>query len=245
MTITKRMSSLLGAFALSCAVFGSAPASAADRVVSFGNLPQLAETKDKGILIDMVKALDAAMGSTSELGVFPFPRSIDNVTSGKAAYHLPELEDPKTDPASLPFDLSEAKFFEVPFVLYSNKNKNISVKDLVGKKIETSSAHTRYFPFKVEGSSCFECSLKKVDAGRIDGFIFAMWESDSLVKANNLKNIKRELYQMFEVRAILPKGQRGGAIDKYLTEGVAKLTASGDYAKLMGPLLKGYVEWQP
>jgi polar amino acid transport system substrate-binding protein len=245
MTFTKSMGFVIGAIALSCASFTSLPASAADRVVSFGNLPQLAETKDKGILVNMVKALDKSMGGTSDIGVFPFPRSIDNVTSGKAAYHLPELEDPKTDPASLPFDLSEAKFFEVPFVLYSNKGKNISVKDLAGKKIETSAAHTRYFQFKITGSSCFECSLKKVDAGRIDGFIFAMWESDSLVKKNNLKNIKRELYQMFDVRAILPKGQRGGATDKYLTEGVAKLTASGDYAKLMGPLLKGYVEWQP
>jgi len=245
MALTKRISILFGLFALSYATIASTQATAADRVVTFGKLPQLAESKDKGILVNMVKELDKAMGGTSEIGVFPFPRSVDNVTSGKAAYHLPELEDPKTDPASLPFDLSEAKFFEVPFVLYSNKGKNFTVKDLAGKKIETSAAHVRYFKFKIGGSSCFECSLKKVDAGRIDGFIFAMWEMDGLIKKNKLKNIKRELYQMFDVRAILPKGQRGGATDKYLTEGVAKLTASGDYAKLMGPLLKGYVEWQP
>ncbi len=241
MRISKNLSFIAGAFSLLAVSLSTAPsAQAADRVMSFGHLPVLAETKDKGILVDMVKAIDKVMGSSSEIGVFPFPRSIDNVLQGKAAYHLPELEDPKTDPASLPFDLSDAMFFKVHFVLYSTKGAGVTLENLATKKIETSIAHTRYFPFNIKGSSNFESSMKKVNAGRIDGFIFAMLEMDSLVEKLKLTNIERQLYQSFEVRAILPKGQKGGETDKYLQAGMDKLVASGEYAKIMGPLLGEY-----
>jgi len=241
MRFIKSISIFAGAFSLlAVSLSGIQTAQAADRVMSFGNLPVLAETKDKGILVNMVKALDKAMGSTSDIGVFPFPRSIDNVVQGKAAYHLPELEDPKTDPASLPFDLSDTMFFKVHFVLYSTKGAGVTLDNLASKKIETSMAHTRYFPFKIKGSSNFESSMKKVNAGRIDGFIFAMLEMDSLMAALKLDNIERQLYQSFEVRAILPKGQKGGDTDKYLKAGMDKLVASGEYAKIMGPLLGGF-----
>ncbi len=72
--------------------------------------------------------------------------------------------------------------------------------------IETDVAHTLYFPFDTQPSADILSSLKKLELGRIDGFIFADDATDPLIKANNLQNIQRQLYRRFEVKIVLPKG---------------------------------------
>jgi hypothetical protein len=74
----------------------------------------------------------------------------------------------------------------------------------------------------------------------------AMPESDMVLKKLALKNIKRWEYGKYDVKAVLPLGDKGKEIDKILTDLIGKLKASGKYQKIMGPILdQKFDPWQP
>lgn len=230
--------------ALSAAIL-TFPALAKDLKASFAQMPTYAESADKGVLIDLVKAIEKEAGVTIKRDVVPFARSMENVVSGKADFHLPLIMVPNADERKLNYDHSTETIFHVNFVLYSNKNKPVDPSRLASYKLETDRAHTQYFPFPIAASSSLESSLRQVDAGRIDGFIFADSAADPLIRQHGLKNIKRSLYKVFDVKIILPKGTRGGEVDKLLTAAIQSLKKKGVYDKIMSPIEVRYDNWQP
>jgi len=221
------------------------PVMAKELTASIANLPVLADTPDKGVLIDLVKAIEKESGIPIKREVAPFVRSMDAVINHRADFHLPLIMVPNADESKLEYDHATETIFHVNFVLYSNKNKPLDMSKLGSYKLETDRAHIQYFPFPTEASSSLENSLKRVDAGRIDGFIFAALESDSIIKQDNLKNIHRSLYKTFDVKIILPKGGRGGETDKLLTSAIESLRKKGLYDKIMASVEQPYVDWQP
>ena len=81
--------------------------------------------------------------------------------------------------------------------------------------------------------------------GRIDGWLLAMPESDLALKKLGLKNIKRWEYKKYDVKALLPLGEKGKETDKILTELIKKLKANGQYQKIMAPILdQKFDNWQ-
>jgi polar amino acid transport system substrate-binding protein len=239
---------LIGLAAL-VAAFGWGPivssALAKDYSASIAKMPVYAESTEKGVLVDLVKAIATASGNNISIQVHPFARSMDNVINRKVDFHLPMILNPNVGEDKLDYDHSTETIFHVNFVLYSNKNKILDKNNLAGAKIDTDRAHTQYFPFPTEASSDLEGSLKKVDIGRIDGFIFADQASDPIIKAAGLKNIHRQLYQTFDVKIILPKGEKGKEVDQMFTEAIKKLRESGEYQKIMGVVDQKYDDWQP
>ncbi len=216
---------------------------ASDLKASIGQMPIISESHDKGFLPDLVKAMAAISGQKIYFEVVPFARSMEAVREGKVDFHIPLIE---------PFDMSKAQFslsktviFKVNFVLYYNKNHPLDLSKLAGKNIESDKAHTSYFPFEVSPSSCIECSLKKVDIGRIDGFIFADTPCDPIVKSIPLRNIRRKLYRRFDVKFVLKKGAEGGTIDKFLTKTMSQLEKNGELKRIVGPFSQEYSDWQP
>lgn len=209
-------------------------------------IPPLVETKDKGILVDLCKAMaEEYQDGKITWDVFPMLRSLDNVEKGRADIHMPYIL-PK-NPRKVPFQYGSDVLYKVVFALYTNKsNKDISPKNLTKYKIESVEG-VRYvvdLP-NLTGSPGTESSLQKVDMGRIDGWIMAMPESDMALKKLGLKNIKRWEYGKYEVKALLPLGERGKEADKILSGLIKKLKANGKYQKIMGPILdQKYENWQ-
>jgi len=220
-------------------------ARAADMKASLAQMPVYAESTDKGVLVDLVKAIAKTSGKNIEIQVVPFNRSMHDVMDGKADFHMPLIKAENVDETKLDYAHSTETIFHVNFVLYTNKNKPIDKSKLKDYRIETDLAHVAYFDFPVKGSTRLDSSLKKVDAGRIDGFIFADFASDPIVKKEGLKNIHRELYKVFDVKIILPKGEKGKATDVFLTETIEKMRADGSYDKIMSPIDQPYNDWQP
>jgi polar amino acid transport system substrate-binding protein len=218
---------------------------AQDYNASLAKMPGYAESTEKGILVDLVKAISSESGEKINLVVEPFARSINNVISGKAAFHMPLIAVPDIDMAKLDYDYSTETIFHVNFVLYTKKGSNITIDKLQNSKVETDIAHLPYFNFPIKGSSNLELSLKKVNAGRIDAFIFADFASDPIIKGKNFTNIKRDLFKVYDVKIVLPKNGTGGKTDKFLSETIAKLRANGTYAKIIGPIDMSYDNWQP
>lgn len=216
-------------------------------------VPQLSPATIK-VYTDVAKAVIEATGNTATVQVLPFARCIYMMET-KAA-DIESMIIPIPDPArasQLKYDYSTAEVGKIVFVLYYNKNKPIKVEDLKsgnakGYKIETDTAHMDHFSFPTMGSTSFEASIKKVDSGMIDGFVFAQPSVDAALKRLGLKNVARTYFDSFQIKFIIQKGQKGGPVDKMLTNGLAKIRANGTYDKLMGAYNEGaatYMDWQP
>ena len=237
------ISKLWGCFII--ALLFAAPVAAKDLTASLAQMPLYAESVDKGLLVDLVKAIEQESGMRIKREVVPFARSMDNVINRRADFHMPLIMAPNADLSELNYDFSTETIFHVNFVLFSNKNKPLDPAKLASYKLETDRAHTQYFPFPIEPAASLESAMRKVDAGRIDGFIFADFASEPIIKQYDLKNIHRSLYRVFDVKIILPKGAHGGEVDRMLSAAIRSLREKGDYDKLMGSVDRPYDDWQP
>ena len=224
-------------------------AAAADEAikVSVAQMPVLAESKDKGLVINMLKAMERVAGRPFDISVQPFARSIADASDGRVDVHFPLLQAIGSPNSTGKFDYSSEVVYPVNFVLYTKKGSGVTVDSLKAAKIETDIAHTSYFDFPATGSSDLLLSLKKVDAGRIDGVIFADTVLDPVVKSNQLNGLQRTMYKVFNVKFVLAKGANGSPADKVLSASIAKLKASGDWGKLTEAVGLGrpYDNWQP
>ena len=222
---------------------------AADKItkISVAQMPALAENKEKGVVINFLKAMEKASGQTFDIVVQPFARSIGDAIEGRADAHFPLLQAVGAPNSTGKFDYSTEVVYPVNFVLYTKKGSSFTPDTIKTAKIETDIAHTDYFDFSTTGSSDLLLSLKKVDAGRIDGVIFADNVIDPIIKSNNLTGLKRSMYKVFNVKFVLPKGGNGGSADKAITAAIAKLKASGEWSKLTEAvgLGRSYDNWQP
>jgi polar amino acid transport system substrate-binding protein len=235
--------------AVFCFCFIFSQAQARDLKVSLPLLPPMVESKDKGILVDLLKAMaEEYKDGKITWDVFPFARSIDNVEKGRADFHMP-LITPK-NPGKLQFQFSTEDIYKVLFILVTNKNnKDINPKNLSKYKVETDQGNKSVLDAEIPnitGSPSIESSLQKLDIGRIDAWIFSMGATDKVMKKLALKNLKRWEYEKYDVKAVLPLGEKGKEVDKIFSELVKKLKASGKYQKIMGPMLdQKFDPWQP
>jgi polar amino acid transport system substrate-binding protein len=102
------------------------------------------------------------------------------------------------------------------------------------------------FPFPVIGSGDIAASLRKVDAGRIDGYVFDAYSTDEQLAAGGFKNIHRKLYSWIDVCFVLPKGSKGGPLDHALgkmTENAKNSQGYKDAIAKYNALFKGE-DWQ-
>jgi polar amino acid transport system substrate-binding protein len=217
------------------------------------DVPQLSpaaiETYTKAI-----QAIADLTGKKITVQVVPFARAVYDIESKQADIVAIDVQIPDQKKwASLKYDYSTTELLKIVFVLYTNKAKPIAVADLksgkaTGYKLETDTAHVDHFPFAISPSTNLDASLKKVDAGQIDGFIFSQGSTDGALKRLELKNIARAYYDTSNGSFMLQKGGRGGPIDAMITDGLAKMKASGKYQEIVGPYAAGaskYIEWQP
>lgn len=228
-----------------CVLITVTPVIAMDLTVSIAKMPVISESPEKGILIDFVKAMAKAEGINIKIKVEPFARSLDSLKKGKVDFQLPFSEMPPEKAKEMSIAFSTETIFHVNFILYSNIGQKVTLGNLSKLKIETDRAHLNYFDFPVIGSSCIPCSLKKVDKGRIDGYIFADAPSDPVVKSLKLSKIRRQLFKVFNVKMTISPGKRGKEVDKILSSAIAKIRANGMLAKTVGKLEHPYNNWQP
>jgi polar amino acid transport system substrate-binding protein len=203
---------------------------------------------------NLATAVVEASGNTIKTEIVPASRGIANVENKTADFFtaIIALKDPAKI-AALKYDYSTADTHNVVFVLYTKKDLNIDVEELKkgnpkNYNIETDASLLDDFTFKATPSTNIEGSLRKVDTAKIDGYIFSQPTVDPLLKSLGLKNIKRVYYETFNGKFIIAKGQKGGAIDKMISEGMNKIRSNGRYQEIMGALIAAgskYIEWQP
>jgi len=220
--------------------------SAKDYKISVGKLPLYSESKDKGILIDILKAMDEEYKEGKFIiEVYPFARSIDNVRTGESDFHFPtigkniwekEIDNYEKELNNQGLRRSSCSLTKTHFALYTNTNKpELDISKIQDYKIETDIGHTIFFNKNIQGTTCLPCSVKKLSAGRIDGLVFASREIDFMIKDGNYTNIKRQDFKIFGSKFILPTGKKGEEIDKLLSSLIKKMIKNGKLAKVSKP----------
>jgi polar amino acid transport system substrate-binding protein len=201
----------------------------------------------------LANAIAEATNNTVALQVVPPPRTVYLIENKLVDFTLPMLA--MKDPAkikALTYDYSSAVMYKSAFVLFTNKAKPVDIEDLKkgntkGYKIETDISMVNQLEFTGIPSTSIVGSLRKVDAGTIDGFIHTEASTDAVLKALKLPSLKRQFYEQFDLVFPIQKGGRGGKVDAMLTAGLEKLKKSGRFDQIMGDLVKAdlYNDWQP
>ena len=160
-----------------------------DLQASLAELPGLADSPDKGTFVELVKAIGTVYTEGKiTIRVFPFARSVNNVLTGLADFHIPTVRNPMVDQTRLPYGTVKVPMGSVTFVIYSNSANPLSKKMLddaiaSGKnfpyRIEVPGGIENQFPFNAASSNDVEQSLKKLAVGRIDALVWAQEEVDA------------------------------------------------------------------
>lgn len=207
--------------------------------ICLANNAPLADSSEQGILVELVKAMRPYFrGGELNLLISPFARSLSMVAHGMCDVHMPMLKNPAMGLLDPQLALTDDVLFRVQFVLYSHMDTpEQGSAALRNMRIETDLAHTRLFPFPVAGSTCLACSLKKVRYGRIDGVIFAAKEMNLLLRREHITGLRMTPYGQFDVHAVVRSGAAGVAAAQRLHTLLDQLRQSGEYQRIMQPLL--------
>lgn len=217
-----------------------------DLVAYVGYLPYLVETESKGPFIELVKAIDEVyLDGEIKIRVFPIRRAMRGIETGEADMFLPAFRHPRFVDNDLPLRFSTTAFGKVTHVLYMNKNKTIDVKQLHKLKNLKLQSTPDYWPFHVEKARSLESALQMVNAGRIDGVLWAQEEADVVLRRLNLRNVRRVFVDNFDDVFLIQKGPRGDYVDKILTEAINQLKVSGRLKSIYENIHRPYVDWQP
>lgn len=218
-----------------------------DLTVSLGQLPGLAESPTKGILVDLVKTMDSYYPGNIKIEVVPFLRSVTNVIEGKADFHIPLIRTPYSDVNKLPYDFVPEELGKVAYVLYTNPDKKVlDTKNLAQYNLETLRGHASYFNMKVSEVDTVEQGLAKLVSGRIDGFIDGQEGTDPVIKTNKYKNIRRQFYMEFDSCIIVPKNASGRNTKAIINDILKKMKTDKSLYKFVGKsFLVPYDDWQP
>lgn len=203
--------------------------------------------------VALVNAIAEQAKVTIDIQIVPGARANFLVETGAVNFFAPDiLPVLQVNREKIKYDFSKSSIFPMAFVLYTNKNKPVDIADLKAgnskkAKVEVDLSQANVFEFKGLESTSLEGSLKRVDSGQIDGFIFSQTTGDALVKKLGLKNIKRQLYGNFEMSFGIPKNSAGTGIDLIIQKAMNELRASKKLETIVGQLQKAavYEDWQP
>jgi hypothetical protein len=227
----------------------SASAYSDSYVVLIGDIPGIDS------LVTMTKTLGEDTGAKLDIRKVPIQRMVNMIIANEADFGAPmlQLKNPNAI-KNLPFHYSTGVISQMCFILYTNKSKPIDIADLKsgnskGYKIESDISNAQMFDFKTLQSTNPVASFKKVNDGVIDGYILGSEPGDSILKANKdaMAKIKRQLWDTYDIGFVLPKGDKEGAVDKMLSDGLKKMKASGKLDKILSDVIKAgvYDDWQP
>ena len=192
-------------------------------------------------LVDVVRQWSVETGREISVERFPFKRGLMMAAQGEVDFHFPLIRGREDTDAALPFSYSSATIFTVNFVLYTRRGVALDIDNLKSYRIATHSGHANLFPFPVIEDHSIEGSLRKVESGRIDGFIFADVGTDPVLFDLGLMGIQRQLYKGYDVHAVIAHEEKGGPVDQFITEA----TRNMDRAILgLAMVDQPYRDWQ-
>jgi hypothetical protein len=225
----------------------AAHASADSFKVAMMNLPTQETFKN------LLAAIADLTKNSFDIQVVPPARTAYLIENKQVDFTLPmvTIKDP-AKVAALKYAYSTPILYQSAFVLITNRGKPIDEAELIkgntkGYKIEMDVSNVDQFEFKGIPSTNIEASLKRVSDGSIDGYIHSQTTTTPVLKKLGLPNLKRQLYEYFDLVLTVQKGGNGEAVNAMLSSAIKTLRGSGKYDQIMGDIVKAakYDDWQP
>lgn len=223
-------------------------------IATLAAIPGLADSPEKGVFVDLVKAIDEVYTEgTIEIQVVPFARSFQMMMTGASDFHVPSFIDPNIPASEIPFGHVPEPMGKVKLLIYSNAAKPITAADIKAAitaggefpyVIEVGGGTELNFPFPTVGSNSDAQSLRKVNAGRIDAYIWPP-EGDIVVRDEKLKNLHREIYAEFDDVVLVAKSPRGEQVAQILDAAMKELKRQGRLKQYHDRVHFPYEDWQP
>lgn len=223
---------------------------AKDLKASLSILPQHVEVDKDGNLsggfVEITKAInDVYLQGNISINVYPFARSLMNIQSGKADFHLPMIKASNPKLIS-PYTYATECITKVAFVLYTRSdNSPLDLKNINRYVIDTQRGHKEFFPFNIMENGSIDQGIQKLLKGRIDGYIMEQDAVDNYIRENDINNIRRTLYREWDVCVVIPKGKRQYDINSIISNALRKLKKSGRLQKIIETIHQPYNDWQP
>jgi ABC-type amino acid transport substrate-binding protein len=221
---------------------------------SIAQIPGMADSPESGVFVDFVKALDEVWEEgTIDITVVPFARSFESVMRGDADFHIPSFINPEVPESVLPFSWPETPMGIVTLLIYSNERNPITMEDIEAAMaaggefpyiIEVGAGTEGMFLHPVQGSNSTEQSLRKVQAGRVDAYIWPP-EGDLVVREFGLDRIHREIYSSFADIIVVAKSPRGEEVAGILNDLLLELDEQGLRQFYHDQIHFPYEDWQP
>jgi len=224
---------------------------AEDLVASLALIPMHSQIgnsgQPEGGFVKVAKAIDDVY-KNGEISIeqYPFSRSLDNVVSGKADFHIPLIKIPHVSEETLPFAYATERITQVTFVLYTRADSPpLDKNELSQHVIETVRGHKQLFLFEAAEVSSLDQGIKKLLHGRIDAFIMEQDAVDSYIREQKYKNIRRTFFASWDTCVVIPKGPKQQEIDQILSTALRRLKASGRLQEITKSIHQPYIDWQP
>ena len=225
-----------------------------DLKASIAQIPGLADSPEKGIVRRPREGDRFRLPGWKDLHrSLPFQEIHTERDGWKLGLPHSDLRERRPPASSRPYSWVPEKMGSFSLVIYSNKDKPLTKKDLdaalaKGGKfpytVEVAGGLESNYPFPVVSSNDTAQSLKKVQMGRVDATIWGT-EADELLKSLKLNAINRARYADFDDVIVVAKSPRGDQVKKILTDAMAKLRASGKLQEIYGKIHRPYEDWQP
>ncbi len=227
--------------------------SAKDLKASIAFIPTLAESPTKGAFVDLVKAIDGVYEEGRiEINVYPFARSIRNVITGQADFHLPMMRTQHYSSQSHPFRLMDRPMGQVCLILYSHRDVRLTPQELYRRReghpypyqLRIMRGSAQFLDLPIQEVSQVRQGLQMVALKRIDGFIGAQEEGDYVLREMDLKDVYRTRFNCYDDVIILPKTPEGRETELILEHAMDELDRQGRLKKLHGKIHRPYRRWQ-
>ncbi|MBD2839596.1 hypothetical protein ID144_21355 [Pseudomonas sp. JM0905a] len=113
-------------------------------------------------------------------------------------------------------------------------------------RIETDRAHAPWLGFPALSGNSIEGSLQKLVRGRLDGYVFAVNQTEHEIDRLGLREqLRAEDFGLYPVRWLVPDNLRGTQVDRRLMEALDKLQKQPGFEKLQAPLNRLSSDWKP
>lgn len=224
-------------------MFGNASEYIARNRIGIGYAPVVSAKKSDPFPQIFIKGAEQS-GLTPQVRILPVERTVLFLKSNKLDMQAPYIVNPNLPPTQLPFKVSEATFYQLNFVLYSNSKKDIDLERLANYKIVTDLAFKDMMGFDVGTITNIDATLKMVNAGRLDGVIYAANVVDPMLEMYRMKNVRRSFFGAFDVKALIANNENTQQIDDMLTK-TAQVFEFSPEVNILSSNHQKYDDWQP
>ncbi|MCB5196911.1 hypothetical protein [Deefgea salmonis] len=212
-------------------------------------LPGILENSKTGPFPELIAVINQFYPAGKiDFSLEPVKRVYLDINNKNADFRFPTMKIKDGAKNAAPYQYSKEMLGKVTFVLYTNKKQIIPKEQVTQANNDTKlliEAPPADWGFPTRSVVNLEQSLKKLNAGRIAGVLWAQEESDYLIKKLKLHQIHRAHFEDYPDVLFFSCNERGDFVNDAISKAIKAARDSGALEKAYVKVHKPYQDWQP